>query len=335
MKPSLADTATESLPAPMKAETRDKVWFGSCLFVLVLLGIFYVLISRKFFQLSPETAAQILLYIKACVFIALVLALSRAIRVYLFGRVQDIISQHTLNRILRLIVVSVIIFIIVTALFANLLTTIVSLGVVTIIVGFSLQTVLSSFIGWIYILIRNPYRVGDRVKVGEAEGDVIDVSYLDTTLWEFGTAAVSTEPQGGKVIKFPNSRVLNMAIINYSRPLLPYIWNEVSFKVGSDSDLEAVVRIVHEAVTAELGEDLQARIRASRETLEQTAHPLSVQPSPSVAYRTTDPAWIEVVVRYLVDAQMAGSVSSHLLKRLMAKLSAEPGRVLLPEAKKP
>src|ERR1044071_756439 len=136
MKPSLADTAIESLPAPMKAETRDKVWFGSCLFVLVLLGIFYVLVSRKFFQLSPETAAQILLYIKACVFIALVLALSRATRVYLFGRVQDIISQHTLNRILRLIVVSVIIFIIVTALFANLLTTIVSLGVVTIIVGF-------------------------------------------------------------------------------------------------------------------------------------------------------------------------------------------------------
>jgi small-conductance mechanosensitive channel len=126
-----------------------------------------------------------------------------------------------------------------------------------------------------------------------------------------------------------------MAIINYSRPLLPYVWNEVSFKVGSDSDLGAVVRIVHEAVTAELGEDLQARIRASRETLEQTAHPFSVQPSPSVAYRATDPAWIEVVVRYLVDAQTAGSGSSHLLKRLMAKLSAEPGSVLLPEAKKP
>jgi small-conductance mechanosensitive channel len=314
-----------------KAETRDKVWFGSCTFALVLLGTFYFLINRKFFRLSPETAAQLVLYIKAGVFIALVLALSRAIRVYLFGRVQDIISQYTLNRILRLIVVSLIIFIIVTALFANLLTTIVSLGVVTIIIGFALQTVLLSFIGWIYILVRNPYRVGDRVKIGEAEGDVIDVSYLDTTLWEFGTSSPSSEPPGGKTIKFPNSRVLNMAVFNYSRPLLPYVWNEMVFKVGSDSDLEVVSKIIREAVAEELGEEVQARILASREMLAQTAHPPNVQESPGIAYRTTDPAWTEVIVRYLGDPKKAGHSSSHLLKQVMAKLRAAPGSVMLPQ----
>ena len=333
MKPSFNATAAATTSAPTRAETKDKVWFGSCAFALVLLGIFYFLISRKFFQLSPETAAQLLLYIKAGVFIALVLALSRALQVYLFGRVQDIISQYTLNRILRLIVVSLIIFIIVTALFANLLTTIVSLGVVTIIIGFALQTVLLSFIGWIYILVRNPYRVGDRVKIGEAEGDVIDISYLDTTLWEFGTAAPSSEPPGGKIIKFPNSRVLNMAVFNYSRPLLPYVWNELSLKVGSDSDLEVVGKIIREAVVEELGEEVQARVRASREMLAQTAHPANVQESPAIAYRTTDPAWIEVIVRYLADPKKTDHSSSHLLKQIRAKLSAEPDKVILPAPK--
>lgn len=333
MTPPLANLTAAVTPPPPRAETKDKVWFASCGFALVLLGVFYFLISRKFFQLAPETAAQLLLHLKAGVFIALVLALSRAIRVYLFGRVQDIISQDTLNRILRLIVVSLILFIIVTALFANLLTTIVSLGVVTLIIGFALQTVLLSFIGWIYILVRNPYRVGDRVKIGEAEGDVVDVSYLDTTLWEFGTTSPSSEPPGGKIIKFPNSRVLNMAVFNYSRPLLPYVWNELVFKVGSDSDLEVVGKIIREAVTEELGEEVQARLRAAREVLAQTAHPPNVQESPGVAYRTTDPAWIEIIVRYLADPKKTDHSRSHLLKQIRAKLSAEPDRIILSEPK--
>ena len=31
------------------------------------------------------------------------------------------------------------------------------------------------------------------MKLGEASGDVIDVSYLDTTLWEFGGQYLSTD----------------------------------------------------------------------------------------------------------------------------------------------
>ena len=34
--------------------------------------------------------------------------------------------------------------------------------------------------------VRQPFRVGDRIQIAEATGDVIDVGYLDTTLWEFG-----------------------------------------------------------------------------------------------------------------------------------------------------
>jgi small-conductance mechanosensitive channel len=60
------------------------------------------------------------------------------------------------------------------------------IALIRVIVGLSVQTPMSSFIGWIYILVRRPYRVGDRIKIGDATGDVIDVSYIDTTLWEFG-----------------------------------------------------------------------------------------------------------------------------------------------------
>jgi small-conductance mechanosensitive channel len=70
----------------------------------------------------------------------------------------------------------------------------------------AVQTPRTSFLGWIYILIRRPYQVGDRIQIEDATGDVIDVSYLDTTLWEFGGKYLSTDHPSGRIIKFPNSK---------------------------------------------------------------------------------------------------------------------------------
>src|SRR5438552_12323791 len=97
----------------------------------------------------------------------------------------------------------------------------------SVIVGLAVQTPMTSFLGWIYILVRHPYRVGDRIQIEDATGDVIDVSYLDTTLWEFGGKYLSTDHPSGRIIKFPNSKVLNTMVFNYSWPLFPYIWNEI------------------------------------------------------------------------------------------------------------
>ena len=72
-----------------------------------------------------------------------------------------------------------------------------------------------------FILVRRPYRIGDRIKIDDATGDVIDVGYLDTTLWEFGGQLLSTDHPSGRVIRFPNEKVLDSIIYNYSWPLFP------------------------------------------------------------------------------------------------------------------
>jgi len=68
-------------------------------------------------------------------------------------------------------------------LFVNWYAALTALGIGSIIIGLAVQTPMKSFIGWIFILVRRPYQVGDRIKIGDATGDVIDVGYLDTTLW--------------------------------------------------------------------------------------------------------------------------------------------------------
>ena len=115
------------------------------------------------------------------------LALARSAEIYWIERLPSPVSRFNLKRIVRLVIALVLTLIVISVLFVEWYAAVVSLGLISLILGFALQAPISSFIGWIYILARAPYRVGDRIQIGEARGDVIDVSYLDTTLWESGT----------------------------------------------------------------------------------------------------------------------------------------------------
>jgi small-conductance mechanosensitive channel len=146
----------------------------------------------------------------------ILLGISSAVSIYAISRVSDPATRFTLKRIKRLLVFLLAIFVAVSVLFVNWYTALISVGVISVIAGLAVQTPMTSFIGWIYLLVRQPYRVGDRIKISDATGDVIDVGYLDTTLWEFGGDYISGDHPSGRIIRFPNSKVLNSIIYNYS-----------------------------------------------------------------------------------------------------------------------
>jgi small-conductance mechanosensitive channel len=203
---------------------------------------------------------------------------------------------------------------------------------ISLILGFALQTPITSFIGWMYILVRKPYQVGDRIQIGDVTGDVIGVSYLDTTLWEFGGKYLSTDHPSGRIIKIPNANILSTAVINYSWPLFPYIWNEVKVQIAYNSDLEFVAKTMQEVAAAEVGEEMMSRVKIYQELLEQTpVDQLEVREYPSVAFRVSENTWLEAIVRYLVYPREAGRVKTRLVKNLLAKLNAEPERVKFPK----
>ena len=330
---ALSETSqTEPAPEKPKAETKDKVWFGSYVLLLVGLAVIYYLFNLRFFGL-PRTVVDFLLrYTRGAILIVLVLTMSKAVQVYLIGRVHDTVNRFNLRRILRLFIGLVILFIIVSVVFINWYTAVVSLGVVSLIFGFAMQTVLASFIGWVYLLVRRPYRVGDRIRMGDATGDVIDVSYLDTTLWEFGGQYLSTDHPSGRIIKFPNSQVLSSTVYNYSWPLFPYIWNEIKFNVAYTSDLEFVGRVMQETAEEELGEAMMKRVSVYRELLGKTpVDELDVKERPSVVFRVSENTWVEAIVRYLVVPKEQGRVKTRLIKKMLARLNAEPERVMFPK----
>src|SRR5439155_7450873 len=242
-------------------------------------------------------------------------------------------ARFNLKRILRLVVVLALAFIVISVLFVNWYAAVVSLGLISLILGFSLQTPISSFIGWIYILLRAPYRVGDRIEIEDARGDVIDVSYLDTTLWEIGGRHLTTDHPSGRIIKFPNTKVLSNPVFNYSWPLFPYIWNEVKFHIAYESDLEFVAATMQRLAEEEIGESMMEKVKLFRDLLARTpVNHLEVEERPTVLFRVSDNTWLEAIVRYLVHPKEAGRVKTRLTKKLLAVLNADAERVLFPKS---
>ncbi len=324
-------TSTEKEEAP-PTHIRDKLVIGTHLLLLIGLGVVHQVIKLRFaFVYEQYPVIEKLVAVVAVT--AVCLMVLRLIEVYFIGRIANAVYSYNLKRVSRLVVWLVIAFFVLTILFQNWYTAVVSFGLISLILGFALQTPITSFIGWVYILVREPYRVGDRIRIGTATGDVIDVGYLDTTLWEFGGDYLSTEHPSGRVIKFPNSSVLSTPVYNYTWALFPYIWNEIKFNVAYNCDLEFVAATMQEVAEQEVGEAMMKQVRVFRELLAQTpVNQLEVQERPVVMFRVAENSWLEVIVRYLVHPKEAGRVKSRLIKNLLTRLNAEPDRVMFPKS---
>jgi small-conductance mechanosensitive channel len=316
-----------------KIETRghDKFWIVGYTFVLVIFAAVYFLIGASVIPL-PETASGIVQrMLRGAVLITIVLAVARAISAYGIARIEDPSTRFTLLRIQRLAVALAVAVIVVSIIFVNWYAAVAALGVGSIIIGLAVQTPLKSFIAWIYILVRQPFRVGDRIKIADATGDVIDVGYLDTTLWEFGGQYLSTDHPSGRLIKFPNEKVLDELVYNYSWPLFPYIWNEVKFQIGYNADLEFIASTMQRITEEELGREMIERVETFRDLLARTpVDELEVHEHPRVIFRVGENTWLEAIVRYLVAPREAGRVKTRLIKKLLAALNAAPDKVMFP-----
>ena len=324
--------AKEAVPAPAP-EWRDRFWFVTYILLILVLVVLYYFLGSNLLPVTLKYVTTLRSVLLGAAAVVLTGTIAKGIRVYWINQIENKPARFNLTRVLNLVTFLAMVIILLTVLSANWYTALVSLGVLSLILGFALQTPITSLIGWVYLLIRQPYRVGDRIEIGGARGDVIDVSYLDTTLWEFGGPYLSTQHPSGRIIKFPNSLVLNETVYNYSWPLFPYVWNEIKFNIAYDSDLEFVAQTMKEVVEEELGEKMMNLVGVYRELLKQTpVDELQIQERPVVHFRPSDNTWLEGIVRYLVHPKESGRIKTRIITRLLERLNEEPERVLFPKS---
>nr|WP_218644818.1 mechanosensitive ion channel family protein [Natronomonas gomsonensis] len=204
-----------------------------------------------------------------------------------------------------------------------------SLGIVGFAVTFALQQPLFSLIGWFYIMVKRPYQVGDRVSIEGSKGDVVEVDFLVTTLWEINGELVSSHQPSGRIITLPNSVVLSSHVHNYSWEGFPFVWNELTVQVAFETDLEFARELMVEEADDYLGDRMAERIAAYRERLAETPVELEVRDRPTVNVVQQE-SWVELRLRYLVHPRQGSRVRNELYERILGRMNDNPDRVAFP-----
>jgi small-conductance mechanosensitive channel len=101
-------------------------------------------------------------------------------------------------------------------------------GLLSVGIGFGLQNVTANFVAGLVLLFERPIKIGDRVTVGDVEGDVEEISMRATRIRTLNNISIIV----------PNSQFTSSNIVNWSYgDLRVRLDIEVGVSYGSDLDL--------------------------------------------------------------------------------------------------
>ncbi len=180
------------------------------------------------------------------------------------------------------------------------------LGLLTAGLAIALKDPLTNIAGWIFILTRKPFSMGDRIQIGEHAGDVIDIRLFQFTLLEIGNW-VQADQSTGRIIHVPNGIVFTKTQSNYSSGF-NYIWNEMTVLVTFESNWSTAKEILNRIVCdhlEELSADAEKKIiEASKKYMIQYKH---LTP---IVYTSLDASGIKLTMRYMCDPRKRRSTEN-------------------------
>ena len=171
------------------------------------------------------------------------------------------------------------------------------LGLLSAGLAIALQDPITNFFGWLFIIWRHPFNVGDRIQIGEDAGDVVDIRYFQFTIMEIHNW-VDADQSTGRVLHIPNKKVFNESLANYSKGFA-YIWNEIPVQITFESDRQKTKEIlleIGEKHAAHLSTDARERVReAARRYM------INYENLTPTVYSRVEASGVLLTMRYLCD----------------------------------
>lgn len=181
---------------------------------------------------TPITLFSILMFILVTLMFFLISRFVNRIllkRMLIKLKVQES-RRYMLMRISHYIIVIVGIIIAFQFVGINLSGLAVIFGLLSVGIGFGLQNITSNFISGLILLLEQPIKIGDRVTIGNTEGDVTEINMRSTTIRTLNNITFIV----------PNSDFISSNVINWSHGD-PKIRLDIKVGVSYNSNLNDVV----------------------------------------------------------------------------------------------
>ncbi|RMD49798.1 MAG: mechanosensitive ion channel family protein [Ignavibacteria bacterium] len=143
--------------------------------------------------------------------------------------------QFMLTRIAQYIIITIGVVVAFQTVGIDLSGLAVVLGFLSVGIGFGLQNITSNFIAGLILLFERPINVGDRITVGDREGDVTNINIRSTTIKSIRNISIIV----------PNSEFISSQVINWSHGDRK-IAVDVEVGVSYNSDLDLVKKALLE-----------------------------------------------------------------------------------------
>ena len=198
---------------------------------------------KNYLGLSPDFQYKIL---ESLILLFLIIGLQRLIRRFWISKIYDIKVRYQWQKISLYLAVFLIIILLSNVwlqLFGSVGT---FLGLVSAGIAIALKDPLVNMVGWFFILIRQPFKVGDRIQIGKNSGDVIDIRLFQFSLNEIGNW-VDADQSTGRIIHIPNGVVFTEPQANYTAGF-QYIWHEIPVLVTFESNWKKAKQILTDVV---------------------------------------------------------------------------------------
>jgi len=194
------------------------------------------------------------------------------------------------------------------------------LGLLSAGIAIALKDLVASLAGWVFIMWRRPFQLGDRVQVGTIAGDVVDIRVFQFTLLEIGNW-VDADQSTGRIIHVPNARLLTEPLANYTAQF-QFIWNELPVLVTFESDWKKAKAILEEIVEEKVGGTVAAAEKAVKTASKKFLIHFS-KLTPKV-YTSVENSGVLLTLRFICDARQRRGTSEEVWESVLGAFGEEP-----------
>lgn len=179
----------------------------------------------------------------------------------------------------------------------------------------ALRELILNFFCGIYIKMKKPFQVEDRIEVKDIRGDVMNISSLNFEVLEIST----NEKHGqstGVIVTFPNSIVFSEPVRNLNKGF-KYVWDELTVKVPLDCDLVKNKQELYKIVNnIEIIKNIPKKMKAQISDINTINRVYFNKYNPIIYTKIVD-GHIELTIRYLMHPKKGRFVESVIWNKIL------------------
>ncbi len=179
----------------------------------------------------------------------------------------------------------------------------------------ALRELILNFFCGIYIKMKKPFQVEDRIEVKGIKGDVMNISSLNFEVLEISTKEEHGQSTG-VIVTFPNSIVFSEPVRNLNKGF-KYVWDELTVKVPMDCDLVKNKQELYKIVNnIEIIKNIPKKMKAQINDINTTNRVYFNKYDPTIYTKIVD-NHIELTIRYLMHPKKGRFVESVIWNKIL------------------